>query len=73
MHPRNCVRVLTQIPDIQTGFEFREAMYKHVGMEMPRKPPKKVLFWFRKPPLYRTILNTDELLRITSRYGVGYS
>jgi hypothetical protein len=48
-------------------------MYKRAGLELPRKPPKKVLFWFRKPPLYRTILNTDELLRITSKYGVSYS
>lgn len=67
------LHLFVQVPDIQTGFEFRLDMYKHMGMTLPEKPPKKILFWFRTPPLYRSILNPEPLLALVEQYKWDYT
>ena len=62
-----------QVSDVDTGFQFRADMYKHMGIELPRKPPKKVLFWFRTPPLYRSVLNKEEILAVVNYYNLSYT
>lgn len=67
-----CCRVPAQVPDMETGFMFRRDMYAYMNIKLPAKPPKKVLFWFRTPPLYRSILNTEEVLAVTNSYNLSY-
>lgn len=61
------------MPDIQTGFEFREAMYEYMNMTLPKKPAKKVLFWLRTPLHPRELLNTDELIKVVESYNLSYT
>jgi hypothetical protein len=65
--------MLSQVPDMQTGFEFRRDMYEHMGLTLPEVPANKVLFWLRTPPLYRSLLNPDEVLKIVNYYNMSYT
>ncbi len=63
-----------QVPDMQTGFEFRRDMYAHMGLTLPEAPANKVLFWLRTPPLsYRSLLNTDDVLKVVNYYNMSYT
>ncbi len=58
---------------MQTGFEFRRDMYEHMGLTLPEVPTNKVLFWLRTPPLYRSLLNMDDVLKIVNYYNMSYT
>ena len=73
MTPAVVLPIPTQVPDIQTGFEFRVAMYKHMNMVLPDKPAKKVLFWLRTPRMSRELLNADELVKVVESYNLSYT
>lgn len=68
-----CVYSLWQLPDVQTAWEFRKEMYDYMGVPMPTKPSNKVLFWFRTPPLGRSVLNTPEVLALADSYNLSYT
>ncbi len=58
---------------MQTGFEFRRDMYAHMGLTLPEAPANKVLFWLRTPPLYRSFLNTEDVLKIVNYYNMSFT
>lgn len=62
-----------QIPDLQTGFEFRADVYKYMNMTLPRKPARRVLFWMRMPHFPRELLNTQEILAVVESYNISYT
>ena len=62
-----------QVPDLQTGFEFRERIYEYMNLTLPEKPPEKVLFWLRTPRLPRELMNTDELVSVVESYNLSYT
>jgi hypothetical protein len=62
-----------KIPDIGTGFEFRQAVYAHLGVPLPPKPAKRVLLWLRAPGLGRAIINQDELIKVIESYNLSYT
>ncbi len=37
-----------QAPNIETGFRFREEVYRMMGAPVPAKPPPKVLLYLRQ-------------------------
>jgi hypothetical protein len=63
----------SQVPDMATTFDFRAEMYAHMGISLPDKPSRNVLFWLRTPPLGRSFINGDDLLKIADDYGVKYT
>ena len=67
------VDVIVQVPDVETAFQFRKDMYAMMGVEMPQKPVKKVLFWFRQPPLGRSVSNSAALRALADAYNVPYT
>jgi hypothetical protein len=62
-----------QIPDLETGFEFRQAVYSYMNVTLPAKPTNKVLFWMRRPGCPRTVLNQKALVDIAERYNMLYT
>ena len=65
--------MMIQIPDVETAFQFRRDMYKFMGMELPERPAKKVLFWLRPDPHGRSILNIDEVTALVDSYNIPYT
>ena len=64
---------ISQVPDVETAFRFREDTYKHFGLQLPVKPPKNALFWLREPPAGRSFTNTPDLLALADNYSVPYT
>jgi hypothetical protein len=56
-----------------TTFDFRADMYAHMGVPFPEKPARNVLFWLRTPPLGRSFINGEELLKVADGYNVKYT
>jgi hypothetical protein len=61
------------MPDVETAWKFRKDVYAHMGVNMPTKPPRKVLFWLRSDPHGRSILNENELFQIAESYNLSYT
>jgi hypothetical protein len=67
---RHC---LHQVEDPYTAWRFREDVYAKLGMRLPSKPVKKVLFWLRKPNSGRSFYNLAEMLAIADKYNIPYT
>ena len=61
---------LEQMPDIETGFAFRDEMYKQMGVPAHDPPAaKKVLFMLRgNRDERRKIVNLAELIKVVESY-----
>jgi hypothetical protein len=68
-----CFGCLLQVSDVETAWSFREDMYALMGVALPEKPPRKVLFWLREDPDGRSILNEEELFNLTESYDLPYT
>ena len=64
---------LEQMPDIETGFAFRDEMYKQMGVPAHDPPAaKKVLFMLRGNER-RKIVNLAELIKVVESYNLTYT
>ena len=66
---------LFQVPDLGTAFEFREDVYKMVGIPLPKTPSRKVLLWFRQKHTGngRYVINTDQITALMNSYDIEYT
>ena len=62
-----------QVSDHEEVFRFRLGMYDFLGVDLPRKPARRVLFWMRPQGKPRSITNLQELLALTESYNVPYT
>ncbi len=65
--------VVIQIPDMETGFDFRKDMYRLMGMTVPATPERRALLWLRPDYRGRYITNTPDLLSVLKKYDVPYT
>ena len=63
----------SQIPDVQTGYEFREEMYEHLNTTLPTSPPRRVLFYLRQGLENRQLKYVDQLEAIVSKFDINYT
>ena len=66
-----CARL--QLPDVQTGFEFREDMYEHMNTTLPTVPPRRVLLYLRQGQESRQLYKLDVLLGVMQKLKVNYT
>ena len=62
-----------QLPDVQTGFEFREEMYRHMDTTLPTTPPRRVLLFLRQHIENRRLYKVDMLIDIMEKLHVNYT
>ena len=72
MHCHRCLFAL-QVPDMETGFEFRQAMYDHMGLPLPEKPGRRVLLWLRQHLENRRLQNIDAIIDVLNTYNMSYT
>lgn len=62
------------LPDVETAFDFRRAIYGVMKVPIPKTPAKKVLVVLRgDPPARRAIVNAKEMLAVMDNYGIEYT
>ena len=64
---------VAQLPDIQTGVEFREEMYEHMNRTLPTTPPRRVLLYLRQGLENRRVYKVDMLIDIMKKLKVNYT
>ena len=66
---------LLQIPSHEVAWRFRDGLYKFMDVPLPTTPGNKVLFWIRPRYDYygRAFLNLNDMLAMTSSYGLNYT
>lgn len=60
------------VPDLQTGFEFRKAVYAAQGLEVPEKSAPKVLLYLPRDA-QQPISNLPELIALMDYYNQTYT
>ena len=66
-HPRR-----RQMPDSETGFQFRANAYRNMGLPLQYTPPKRVLLMLR-PGRRRQLVNEQAFIDIIESYGLPYT
>lgn len=61
------------MPDVETAYRFRKEFYGFMGVELPRMPPTKVLFWLQPPGSGHSIDNVEELFAVAETYNLPYT
>ena len=64
---------LLQIPSHEVAWRFRDGLYKFMDVPLPTTPGNKVLFWVRRPAAGRSFINLNDMLAMTSSYGLNYT
>jgi hypothetical protein len=52
---------LSQVPDIETGFQFKADMYDFMNITLPSAPKRRVLFYLRQHLENRRLHNCRSL------------
>ena len=63
----------SQVPDIETGFQFKSDIYEFMNVTLPAAPKRKVLFFLRQHLENRRLHNLPELERVVESYNIPYT
>lgn len=65
--------LVSQAPDHQFAYRFRENLYADQRVSLPSKPEKRVLFWSRPRGKGRYFSNMHELIAVVKAYDIPYT
>ena len=63
----------SQIPDVETGFQFRSDVYDFMNTSLPLAPPRRLLFFLRQGMANRRVRNLKILTAVADAYNVSYT